>query len=95
MLNQGSRYRRKEAYTSRDPSRATAPIEGVRPHLAEPAEPVRTHTVVAGERIDHLADRYYGDPLKFWLICDANDALFPEELMVPGRVLKIPPNRLL
>lgn len=95
MIHQGSRYLRKDAYVSRDPERAVAPIEGVLPHVAEVVAAVQTHTVVAGERIDHLATRYYGDPLKFWLICDANDALFPEELMVPGRVLKIPPNRLL
>ena len=95
MIHQGSRYRRKDGYTSRDPTRAAAPIERVRPHERDPAEATRLHTVIAGERIDHIAHRYYGDPLKFWLICDANDALFPEELMVPGRILKIPPNRLL
>lgn len=95
MIHQGSRYRRKDAYTSRAPDRLAAPIEGVRPHVREPDEAVRLHTVIAGERIDHLAHRHYGDPLKYWLICDANDALFPEDLMVPGRVLKIPPNRLL
>jgi nucleoid-associated protein YgaU len=66
----------------------------VRPHEGAPGPTVRLHTVVAGERIDHLAARYYGDPLKFWLICDANDALFPEDLMVPGRVLKIPSNQV-
>lgn len=95
MIHQGSRYRRKDAYTSRDPERAVAPIEGVRPHVPEPTQAVQLHTVIVGERIDHLAQRYYGDPLKFWLICDANEALFPDDLMVPGRVLKIPPNRLL
>lgn len=95
MIHQGSRYRRKDAYVSSDPGRSAAPIEGVRPRVGEPAEAMQLHTVIAGERIDHLADRYYGDSLKFWLICDANDSLFPEDLMIPGRVLKIPPNRLL
>jgi len=94
MIHRGSRYRRRDSYTSEDPERRARPIEGARPHegVREPA--VRLHTVVAGERIDHLAARYYGDPLKFWLICDANDALFPEDLMVPGRVLKIPANQV-
>lgn len=95
MIHQGSRYRRKDAYVSRDSRRSTVPLEGVSPHEREAAEVDRFHTVVAGERIDQLADRYFGDSLKFWLICDANDAFFPEDLMVPGRVLKIPPNRLL
>ena len=54
----------------------------------------REHRVIEGERLGQLAHRYYGDPLKYWLICDANDAIFPEELLVPGRVLRIPRNRL-
>ena len=53
----------------------------------------REHRVVVGERLDQLAQRYYGDPLKYWLICDANDTIFPEDLMVAGRVLRIPRNR--
>jgi hypothetical protein len=49
------------------------------------------HAVVQGERLDHLATRYFGDPTQFWRICDANDALRPEELIeVPGRLVEIP-----
>jgi len=52
--------------------------------------PVR-HPVVQGERLDHLATRYFGDPLQFWRICDANDALRPEELIEePGKLVDIP-----
>ena len=52
--------------------------------------PVR-HAVVQGERLDHLATRYFGDPLQFWRICDANDALRPEELIEePGKLVEIP-----
>ena len=28
------------------------------------------------------------------LICDANETIFPDDLMVPGRVLRIPRNKL-
>ncbi len=94
MIQWGSRYRRKVAYTSDDPERSNMPIEGVAPHEPEALTVRREHRVVLGERLDQLAHRYYGDPLKFWLICDANDALFPEDLMVPGKVLRIPRNRL-
>jgi len=38
------------------------------------------HTVVRGERLDHIAARYFGDPELFWRICDANRAMRPEEL---------------
>jgi hypothetical protein len=40
-----------------------------------------SHSVVQGERLDHLAARYLGDPTQFWRICDANNALRPEELV--------------
>ena len=30
------------------------------------------HTVLAGDRVDALAQRYYGQPLSYWHICDAN-----------------------
>ncbi|MDJ0893068.1 MAG: hypothetical protein QNK18_17975 [Gammaproteobacteria bacterium] len=52
------------------------------------------HRVAAGERLDHVAYRYYRDPELFWRICDANDALWPDELTVEtGRLLAIPPAR--
>jgi len=47
------------------------------------------HTVAPGERLDHLAARYVGDPAQFWRICDATDAIQPAELEEPGRRLPI------
>jgi nucleoid-associated protein YgaU len=94
MITRNSRYNRDRVYASRDPGRADQPIVGLRLHEAGELTSRREHRVVAGERLDQLAHRYYGDPLKYWLICDANDAVFPEDLMVPGRVLRIPRNRL-
>lgn len=38
------------------------------------------HTVIQGERLDHIAARYLGDAELFWRICDANRALRPAEL---------------
>jgi hypothetical protein len=49
-----------------------------------------THTVKQGDRLDLLAAKYLGDPLIFWLICDANGAIRPDDLVdTPGRVLNI------
>jgi hypothetical protein len=31
-----------------------------------------THTVRSGDRLDQLAETYYGQPLLYWRICDAN-----------------------
>ncbi len=95
MIRPTSRYRRADAYASKEPARAEHPILGVAPHVASGDLTVRReHRVVDGERLDQIAQRYYGDPLKYWLICDAADDIFPEDLLVPGRVLRIPRNRL-
>ena len=51
---------------------------------------VAQHTVKQGDRLDLIAAKYLGDPLIFWLICDANGAIRPDELVeTPGKVLKI------
>ena len=48
------------------------------------------HGVVAGERIDIIAGAELGDPLAFWRICDANDAMRPGDLSAEiGRALRI------
>jgi len=50
------------------------------------------HLVHEGERLDHLAHRYYRDAERFWRICDANRADWPPDLVaVVGRRLLIPP----
>ncbi|KNE79802.1 MULTISPECIES: hypothetical protein [Streptomyces] len=50
-----------------------------------------THTVGAGERPDHLAQHYFGDPAQWWRIADANPVLDPRELTAePGQAIAIP-----
>jgi hypothetical protein len=47
--------------------------------------------VQQGERPDHLAQRTLGDPLQYWRICDANNAMSPTELTdEPGRFVRVP-----
>jgi nucleoid-associated protein YgaU len=51
---------------------------------------INQYTVHQNDRLDLIAARYLGDPLMFWLICDANGAIAPHELVAsPGRVLAI------
>jgi hypothetical protein len=51
---------------------------------------VAQHTVHQGDRLDLLAARYLGDPITFWLLCDANGAIRPWDLVAtPGKVLNI------
>jgi hypothetical protein len=43
------------------------------------------HTVAKGERLDHIAARYLGDPTQFWRIADAAAVIAPEDLVTqPG-----------
>jgi len=51
---------------------------------------VATHTIKQGDRLDLIAAKYLGDPLMFWLICDANGAMRPDALVeTPGTILQI------
>lgn len=51
---------------------------------------VAQHTVVQGDRLDLIAAKYLGDPLLFWLICDANGAMRPGDLVAtPGTTISI------
>jgi hypothetical protein len=47
------------------------------------------HVVASGERLDHIAARYLGDPAQFWRICDATDVLRPADLEQTGRQVPI------
>jgi hypothetical protein len=54
-------------------------------------EVLAEHAVTQGERLDNLTARYMGDPEQFWRLCDANNAMHPQELTAEiGRRLKIP-----
>jgi hypothetical protein len=50
---------------------------------------LREHVVTDGERMDLIAARELGDAEAFWRICDANDAMRPEDLALVNRRLRI------
>jgi hypothetical protein len=53
-------------------------------------ELLQEHTVTQGDRLDNVTARYLDDPEAFWRICDANNAMRPEELTETiGRRLRI------
>lgn len=39
------------------------------------------HTVARQDRLDLIANRYFGDPEQFWRIVDANEGMMPPELV--------------
>jgi hypothetical protein len=54
-------------------------------------EPRLGHRVAQWERLDHIAQRYFRNPERFWRICDANRAMYPGDLVAePGRKIVIP-----
>ena len=57
---------------------------------AERFATLQLHPVVAGDRLDKLAATYFGDAEQFWRLCDANQAVRPNELTdTVGRWLRI------
>ena len=51
---------------------------------------LRQYVTIEGDRIDVLASNQLGDPLLYWILCDANGATDPDALTAePGRVLRI------
>lgn len=51
---------------------------------------IEEHVVHEGDRLDNLASHSFGDPLLFWRLCDANDAMRPRDLVAEvGRTLRI------
>jgi hypothetical protein len=91
MLFKGSRYQNVKSYAIAGPSGQTIIALGIR--LIPPTPAGFLHTFTADERLDIVAFNYYRNPEKFWLIADANTEVDPEDLQVPGRQLKIPPDR--
>jgi hypothetical protein len=54
-------------------------------------EPRRFHAVAAGERLDHLAFLHFRDAERMWRLADANDAMWPNDLLEPvGSVIRVP-----
>ena len=64
----------------------------VRRRILPPADRfalLHLHAVRQGERLDHIAAAEFADPERFWVLCDANNALWPADLLELGRALRI------
>ncbi|MFI7690059.1 hypothetical protein ACIBQ6_13365 [Nonomuraea sp. NPDC049655] len=80
MFSNLSRYRAVPEEVVADVRGEAAVAAGLRPLPEAPA--VLTHVIKAGDRLDQLAFAYYGQPLQYWRICDANpDYLSPLALL--------------
>ena len=89
MFFEGSRYLKVKDYTVAD--RAGRPIKVKRARPTPRLDGSFVYQVKAGDRLDLLAHRFYRNPRKWWLICDANpELLSPIEGLRPGQLLVIP-----
>ncbi|WP_101947587.1 LysM peptidoglycan-binding domain-containing protein [Mycobacterium sp. 3519A] len=69
------------------PPAAEAPEPEVAPAAVE--EPAPAHTVVSGDTLWAISERFYGDGSKYQVIADASGVSNPD-LIHPGQVLTIP-----
>jgi hypothetical protein len=91
MFFKGSRYETIATATHTDSAGRARRYKLIRFIPPTPAE--AGHRVDDMERLDHIADRYYRDSERYWRICDANEALWPPDLVsVPDRIIRIPPS---
>lgn len=92
MFFDGSRYQRVQDAEFSDGEGRSVTIKRTR-------EPVDTELAIIyqvreGDRLDQLAQKFFHDPRKWWLIADANpDLPTLEQLTQPGQQLRIPKNR--
>jgi hypothetical protein len=92
MFDPGSRYYGLETLVYRTADGRSIPYKARR--FCPPAASLSTLTSVQvgdNDRLDLIAARNLGDPLRYWQICDANNADDPGRLIAqPGRLLLIP-----
>ena len=90
MFFKGSRYAKVGELTGRDAAGREVRYKKIR--FIPPAAASVGHIVHQGERLDQIANRYYREPERYWRICDANLALWPDELVEEAaRTILIPP----
>jgi hypothetical protein len=92
MFETTSRYYNLETdtYTSPDGREITYKLRRFLPQGADLAL-LQEVTVLQGDRLDLITARTLGEAEQFWRICDANDAMKPDELTdETGRTLRVP-----
>ncbi|MDX3260701.1 tail protein X [Streptomyces sp. MI02-2A] len=48
------------------------------------------HQLTSADRIDLLAQQFYGDPELWWHIADANPEILDWTVLTPGQTIRIP-----
>jgi len=88
MFFKGSRYEKTPEGTTTDSSGRIIRYKTTR-FIPETSALVG-HRVFEHERLDHIAWQHYRDAERYWRICDANQALWPDDLLEQGAILRVP-----
>lgn len=89
MFFRGSRYEKVPTLALTDASGRVVAYKSTRFIPRTPA--LEGHQVTAGERLDQIAWQHYRNPERFWRICDANYALWPDDILDEGAIIAVPP----
>lgn len=89
MTDRSSRHADVPTYRRGLPGR-DGEVELYEPRLRTEPPAARSHTAEGTDRLDLLAARYLDDPHQFWRIADANPEVPLEDLVEPGRVVRVP-----
>lgn len=87
MFFKGSRYEKVPETTITDGGRM---IQYKTTRFIPDTTAVVGHRVLSHERLDHIAWQHFRDAERFWRICDANRALWPDDLLEEAAILRIP-----
>jgi hypothetical protein len=90
MFFKGSRYEKVDTNQITDSAGRSVVYKKIR--FIPPTVGLVGYTVGQGDRFDQVAWRSFRDSQRFWRICDASDAMWPDDLLQVGEVLEIPPS---
>ncbi len=91
MISATSRYQTVGTSTWVGPDGRDYPYL-LRRFLPDPSDTIVLAQYVAarGDRLDNVTAQFLTDPQQFWRVCDANNAMDPNDLIEVGRTLIIP-----
>lgn len=88
MFFKGSRYEKVDTNQITDSTGRVIVYKKIR--FIPPTPGMVGYTVKQADRLDLVANLSFRDTQRFWRICDANDAMWPDDLLLIGRTLEIP-----
>lgn len=89
-IYEGSRYRNVYAYEGEYKGKIVTAFHIRNLQNIDTSNALK-HIWIEDDRLDNLAERYYGDPQYWWFILDANPRYMEEYEIKNGDVLAIPP----